>query len=80
MEPKDELKNLLIRRMLEGRQAPPKCVLFVDMLGFSKLTEQHPNPVYYEFGDDDDIIASGTDGTHKPSAGKTLFTMEIDDV
>jgi len=44
MEPKDKLENFLVRRMLEDAQPPPKCVLFVDMLGFSNLTEQHPNP------------------------------------
>lgn len=56
----NRLKNLLVRRMIEGQAPPPRYVLFVDMLGFSALTSKHPNAVVWEFGSDDEILASTT--------------------
>ena len=56
MDPMEkEPTKLLIERELPS----PKCILYVDMLGFSNLTEDHPNPIVWDF-DAPDGIASET--------------------
>jgi hypothetical protein len=54
----DELERLLVRQTVEAQAPPPKCVLFIDMLGFSSLTEEHPEPIVWDF--DSDEISSTT--------------------
>ena len=47
-----------MRELIRGQEPAPRCVLFVDMLGFSNLTEEHPNPVVWNFDSED--VSAGT--------------------
>lgn len=60
MDDPSGLEKILRRRFIEATIPPPRHVLFVDILGFSNLTEAFPNPITWEFGDDNDVVASGT--------------------
>lgn len=57
--PVDELKRALTRRLIEDGAPKPRHVVFLDMLGFSALTEAHPNPIVWDF-DSEDLILSET--------------------
>jgi hypothetical protein len=57
---RNELERLLTQRQIEGRLPTPRYVLFVDMLGFSDLTERHPDPVVWDF-EAEEFAASTTD-------------------
>jgi hypothetical protein len=54
------LERLLARRHIEQTIPPPQYVLFIDILGFSDLTEEFPNPVVWNFGPDDTVISAAT--------------------
>jgi hypothetical protein len=57
-DPAKDLKRLLIKREIEKLSPAPRYVLFVDMLGFSALTEAHPDPDVWDF--DSEHISSST--------------------
>jgi len=57
----DELRRLLIQRQIESESPKPRHVVFLDMLGFSSLTEAHPNPMAWEFDSDDSVVSHTTE-------------------
>ena len=47
------LDREVLKQMVLAKEPPPRFVLFVDMLGFSRLTEDHPNATVYDFDSGD---------------------------
>jgi hypothetical protein len=56
-DPESALRRELIKRELRRSEAPPRFVLFIDMLGFSQLTEDNPKPLVYDFESRDFYVA-----------------------
>src|SRR5437870_7862990 len=55
----DELEKLLTKLAIEQQTPPQRHVVFVDMLGFSSLTEAHPDSIVWDF-ESPDMVASTT--------------------
>lgn len=61
--PSKDLERVLQERLIQEQTPKPRCVVFVDMLGFSQLTEDHPNDIDWNFGSTE--ITSATSQTEK---------------
>ena len=65
--PVKSLDRQLQEELIKRHRAEPRCVLFVDMLGFSALTEQHPDHIEWDFGSQE--ISAATSPTDKQIGG-----------
>lgn len=65
--PAKSLERQLQEELIKRERAEPRCVLFVDMLGFSALTEEHPDDIEWNF--DSEEISAATSPTDKLIGG-----------
>jgi hypothetical protein len=59
------LFKTLLKRQVLSQEPPPRFVLFLDMLGFSQLTEDHPKPVVYDFESCDSYTSSTSESADR---------------
>jgi hypothetical protein len=65
--PEKTLDRQLEEELIKRERPEPRCVLFVDVLGFSALTEEHPDDIEWDFGSAE--ISAATSPTSRQIGG-----------
>src|SRR5262245_39756335 len=74
-----DLEKELMRRAVADQTSPPRYVLFVDMLGFSALTEAHPNDIDWDFDSPDGVHSRTSESASQIGRFQWLLDLIVRD-